>query len=157
MRVRLAQNIPSLLTSLNERHIAMSTLELYSGLESYVEQSFRGRTTNSNRRSFGETILDIVPSSARQIVFGMAFTRWTGARLRFLVTNVNRTWQLMYLEVARTRLLGMGERWKTDVESDLEREALIGLLREIGEVGGSMLDRVEEVLVEVGAEEMTAH
>lgn len=135
----------------------MSTSELYSGLESFVEQSFRTRTPDPSRRSFGESILDIVPSSARQIVFGMAFTRWTGVRLRFLVTNVNRSWQLMFVDVARSRILELGERWKTDVVCDSERDALIGLLVEIGGAGGDLRAKVDAVLVAVGAEEMSAH
>lgn len=134
----------------------MSTQELYRSLEKFVEQSLRGRTV-SNRRTIGESLLDQVPSSARQIVFGMAFQQWTGARLAHLVLNVNRTWQHLFIEVAGKRLRDMDERWQNDVVLAIERDALLGLLFELGHHDHALQEQAEKVFAAVGATELITH
>ena len=122
-----------------------STKDFLKTLDCAVEQSLRGRSVG-DRRTLGENLLDLIPNHVRDIVYGMAMTEWSGAKLRHFVLHINLRWKHLFVDVAAHRLEAIGEQWRSDVCADFEHEGLLGLLHEMRDGERGLTEHVDRVL-----------
>lgn len=122
-----------------------STKDFLNTLDHAVEHSLRGRRVG-DRRTLGENLLDIIPNHVRDIVYGMAMTEWSGAKLRHFVLHINLRWKHLFVDVAEKRLATIGDRWRNEMDADLEHEGLLGLLHEMHDGERNLTEHIDKVL-----------
>lgn len=104
-----------------------STMSMFLGLEAFVDAVVRGQKVG-NRATVEESMLDIVAPDAREIVYGLAFSKWAGARLHSFLALAGRRYHPLFLRVMDRRIRTLSESHKLADEFDLD--ALSDLLVE---------------------------
>ena len=120
-----------------------TTMKLFYDLGHFVDKVFRGQTQGT-RATDTESMLDVMPADARQIVYGLAFTQWTGAKLRTFALLVGRRWYPLFFRVMQTRLEKTEQT--ANLEAEYEREALIDLLDEFKRLHPNWTSEIEMIL-----------
>jgi len=108
-----------------------STMSMFLSLEAFVDAAVHGKKVG-HRATVEESMLDVVASDAREIVYGLAFSRWTGARLHTFLSLAGRRYHTLFLRVMDRRIRNLSGSKK--LEDQLELEALEGLLADFGEL-----------------------
>lgn len=118
----------------------METRFLLEVLGGFVIEVMRGQRGKNPM----ERLSEVLPNDARDIVFGLAFEEWQGARLLNLAMLVTPRYHKMLLAALKRRL----KDCETKPADWMEEDALIGLLEHLRDTKQGLKTEIEGILAE---------